>query len=153
MAEGFIGGKALREVRQTIKGVLQEQGLDSLVDKGGRSWSLDRYSEMLFRTKAVETRNRGLANRMAENDYDLVQVSSHGAPDVCGPWESKILSVTGNTPGYPTVADAEAGGLFHPNCKHAINVLIPSLSKLTRAYFPDERTRVISEEQIKSLSS
>lgn len=154
MAEGFIGGKALKEVRQTIKGILQEQGLDALIDKSGRKWTLDRYAEMLFRTKAVETRNRGMANRMVENDYDLVQVSNHGSQhEACAVWESKILSVTGNTKGYPTVAQAEASGLFHPNCKHAMNVLIPSLAKLTKAYFPDERTRVISEEQIQSLST
>lgn len=152
MAEGLIGGKALRTVRQTIKGILLEEGLDALVDKGGHSWSLDRYSEMLFRTKAVEARNRGLANRMAENDYDLVQVSNHGATDVCREWEGKILSVSGRTPGYPTVSDSEAGGLFHPNCKHAINVLIPSLAKLTKAYFPDERTKVISESEILRVS-
>lgn len=152
IAEGQIGGKALREVRRIIKGTLQEQGLDALIDKGGRSWTLDRYAEMLFRTKAVETRNRGLANRMAENGYDLVQVSAHGAIDVCGPWEGKILSTTGNTPGYPTVSDAEADGLFHPNCKHAINALIPSIAKLTRAYFPDERTRQISEAEILKAS-
>lgn len=152
MAEGTIGGKALREVRATLKGILQEQGLDSLVDKGGKSWSLDRYSEMLFRTKAVEARNRGLANRMAENGYDLVQVSSHGADDVCGQWEGKILSLNGDTPGYPTVADAEADGLFHPNCRHAINALIPSLAKATSAYYPDEETKVISESEIQKLS-
>lgn len=153
MAEGTIGGKALDEVRKTIKGVLQEQGLDALIDKGGKKWTLDRYSEMLFRTKAVEARNRGLANRMAENNYDLVQVSSHAADcDLCSPWEGKILSLTGNTPGYDTVADAEEDGLFHPNCRHAINTLIPSLAKLTKAYYPDEETEYISEAEIERLT-
>lgn len=153
MAEGFIGGKALKEVRQSIKGLLQEQGLDALVDKGGRKWTLDRYAEMLFRTKAVEARNRGLANRMVENDYDLVQVSNHATTHLaCAVWEGKVLSVTGNTPGYPTVAEAEAAGLFHPNCKHAINVLIPSIARLTKAYFPDQRTKTIAESEIQRLS-
>jgi len=153
MAEGFIGGNGLREVRQTIKGILEEQGLYALVDKAGHTWTLDRYSEMLFRTKAVEARNRGLANRMVENDYDLVQVSSHSTEcDLCAPWEGMILSTTGSTPDYPTVADAEEDGLFHPNCKHAINALIPSLAKATKAYYPDEATEFISEDQIQSLS-
>jgi hypothetical protein len=154
MAEGTIGGKALREVRQSIKGILQEQGLDALVDKAGHTWTLDRYAEMLYRTKAVEARNRGLANRLVENNYDLVQVSSHSTDcELCGPWEGMILSSTGETPDYPTVADAEADGLFHPNCKHAINALIPSLAKATKAYYPDETTEFISEDQIQSLSN
>ena len=145
LAEGMIGGKARKEVVKVIKGTLQQQGLDALIDKGGNSWTLDRYSDMLFRTKAVEARNRGLMNRMAENDYDLVQVSSHGAGDVCGDWEGQILSATGATPGYDTVADAEAAGLFHPNCRHAINVLIPSLARETEAYNPDVDTIVIEQ--------
>ena len=144
LAEGLIGGKARAEVRKTIKGALQEQGLTSLIDKGGHSWSLDRYADMLFRTKSVEARNRGMINRMVENDYDLVQVSDHNSDhEECAVWEGEILSSTGATPGYPTVADAEAAGLFHPNCKHAINVLIPSLARESQAYNPDEPTKVI----------
>jgi Phage minor capsid protein 2. len=152
IAKGAIAGDALREVKQQIKGVLAEDGLTALVDRGGKKWDLDRYAEMLFRTKMVEARNRGLANRMVENGYDLVQVSAHGATDVCGDWEGKILSLTGDTDGYDTVADAEADGLFHPNCKHAINALIPSLARETKAYYPDEETRLISEEEIARLS-
>lgn len=140
LATGKIGGKALQEIKTNIKGILADQGLDSLIDKAGRGWSLDRYSEMLIRTKSVEARNRGMVNRLAENDYDLVQVSSHGATDVCADWEGMILSVTGNTPGYPTVDEAEADGLFHPNCKHAINVLVPELADITNAYNPATNT-------------
>lgn len=141
MAKGIIGGDALRQVRLEIKGILQEQGLAALVDKGGKRWTPDRYAEMLFRTKAVEARNRGMANRMIENGYDLVQISTHpGACELCRPWEGKILSLTGDTKGYPTIANAERSGLFHPNCRHAMNVLIPSLAKRTRAYDPNTKT-------------
>ena len=154
IAEGVIGGKARREVNKAIKMTLQEQGLDALVDKAGRSWSLDRYADMLFRTKSVEARNRGLINRMAENGYDLVQVSSHGAScQLCAPYEGDILSSTGQTPGYTTVSQAEANGLFHPNCRHAINALIPSLAKLTRAYDPNEDTLFIDSNTIQNKLS
>lgn len=139
IAEGMIGGKARKEVTKIIKGTLEQQGLSAITDKGGKNWSLDRYADMLFRTKSVEARNRGMINRMVENDYDLVQVSAHsGTCDLCAPWEGAILSARGLTPGYPTVADAENDGLFHPNCRHAINVLIPSLAKLTKAYGEEE---------------
>lgn len=139
MATGMIGGAALREVKQQIKGLIAEQGLNALVDRGGHKWTLDRYSEMLFRTKMVEARNRGLVNRMAENGYDLVQVSSHpGSCEICRPWQGNILSISGTTTGYTTVAEAEADGLFHPNCRHAINTLVPSLARLTSSYEPPE---------------
>jgi hypothetical protein len=135
IAKGMISGEALADIRKMLKGVLEEQGLKALTDKGGKTWDLDTYAEMLFRTKSVEARNRGLINRMAENDYDLVQVSSHlNSCELCYPWQGKILSVSGDTPGYDTLTKAEEGGLFHPNCKHAINVLAPSIAKETQAY-------------------
>ena len=146
IAQGLTTGEGLAEIKKTITATLHDQGLASLVDKGGKKWDLDTYAEMLFRTKAVEARNRGLINRVAENDYDLVEVSDHNADcELCAPWEGKVLSVTGATDGYDTVADAEGEGLFHPNCRHAINVLIPSLANKTKAYDPNEDTVVIDQ--------
>lgn len=146
MAKGLTAGEALRTVKNQIVGMIEETGIGALVDKSGKTWQLDTYAEMLFRTKAVEARNRGLVNRVAENDYDLVQVSQHGgACDACEAWEGKILSVTGKTKGYETVADAEADGLFHPNCRHAINVIIPKLASMTKAYDNSQETVVVKE--------
>lgn len=137
LAEGIIKGQAIREARQQIKGIILEQGMGALIDRSGRSWTLDRYADMLFRTKLVEARNRGLVNRLVENEYDLVQVSAHfDACPLCDIWQGKILSTTGASRGYPTLGEAEAAGLFHPNCRHAINVLSPKLANMTRAYDP-----------------
>lgn len=143
IALGKVAGRTLRDVKRNVIGVLADEGLSALTDRSGRNWSLDRYSEMLIRTKAVEARNTGMMNRIVENDYDLVQVSSHGATDQCGKWEGEILSVTGRTKGYKTVQQARDDGLFHPNCKHAINVIVPELAKETRAY--------LSQTQLASL--
>jgi len=141
IAIGQTKGAALKEVAKTIKTTLQDQGLASMIDKGGRRWSPDSYAEMLFRTKVVEARNVGLVNRMSENGYDLVQVSAHSdSCPLCAPWEGKILSITGQTKGYPTFRDAVDSGLFHPNCRHAMNTMIPSLASKTRAYNPDTET-------------
>jgi len=135
LAIGRISGATRQDVVKRVKAVLREDGISALVDKSGRRWELDTYADMLVRTKAVEARNRGLANRMVENGYDLVQVSNHSSKhQECAVWEGKILSLTGQTKGYSTVADAEAAGLFHPNCKHAINVITLGLAEQTRAY-------------------
>lgn len=146
LAEGVLSGESKDRIRQQLKGLLQEQGLVSIIDKAGRAWTLDRYTEMLLRTRIVEARNRGLANRMVENGYDLVQVSNHfSTHHECAVWEGKILSLRGEVGGYPTVAEAESAGLFHPNCKHAINALIPSLARKTKAYDPSTETYVIDD--------
>lgn len=135
LATGQIGGAATKRVQKQVIGLIQDQGIAALVDKSGRKWELDDYTEMLIRTKAVEARNTGLKNRLVENGYDLVQVSSHNSQhEACRVWEGKILSITGETKGYPTLIQAERDGLFHPNCKHAINGLRPELAKETMAY-------------------
>ncbi|HYD35537.1 MAG TPA: phage minor capsid protein [Vitreimonas sp.] len=135
LAEGTITGETRKKISDTIKATLLDEGMSALVDKGGKQWTLDRYAEMLVRTKAVEARNTALANRMLENGYDLVEVSDHHSKHKsCADWEGKILSLTGSTPGYPTLDQAKKAGLFHPNCKHAINVIHFDLAAQTSAY-------------------
>lgn len=138
IASGIIKGSTVDEAAKAIKATLQESGLPALIDRAGKKWSLDTYSEMLYRTKVAEARNMGLANRMLENGYDLVQVSNHfSLHRECAVWEDQILSLTGDTPGYPTLQEAQDAGLFHPNCEHAINALEPDLAVETEAYNPD----------------
>jgi len=52
---------------------------------------------------------------------DLVKVSTHnGACPRCAPWQGKILSISGKDSGYPSLDQAKAAGLFHPNCAHCL---------------------------------
>lgn len=135
IAEGSVTGATRKEIAAKVKDVVKERGISALTDRGGRSWTLDRYADMLARTKLVEARNTGLQNKMLENGYDLVEVSNTGSThEECARWEGEILSLTGQTPGYPTVADAEADGLFHPNCQHALNAVHSDLASRTIAY-------------------
>ena len=121
LAQAFTEGQTRKQASKTFVGALSDRGITSFVDKAGREWSMSAYSEMVARTVSQETQRHGTQNRLMEAGHDLVEVSSHGADDdECGPWEGEILSLTGETDGYPTVADAIATGLFHPNCKHAL---------------------------------
>lgn len=145
IAEGKLTGETRRMIAGNIKAKLEEQGLSALRDRAGKNWTFDRYADMLTRTKAVEARNQGLTNRMLGYGYDLVQVTNHHTIcDLCSPFEGKILSLTGRTPpgtklpgGFTVLCSldkAKERGLFHPNCKHAINVLVPELAAKTKAY-------------------
>lgn len=145
IAEGKLTGEARRTVSAAVKKAIEDNGITALADRSGKRWTFENYSRMLVRTKAVEARNQGLMNRMLTSGYDLVQVSNHrSAHAECAKWESKVLSMTGQTPtgtvlpGGFTVAgtyqQAAEAGLFHPNCEHAINVLVPSLAAKTKAY-------------------
>lgn len=135
IAEGKLTGAARKTISENLQARLQKEGLSALVDRGGKNWSFENYTRMLARTKAVEARNQGLANRMLASGYDLVQVTDHSSShEACAVWEGEVLSLTGNTPGYDTLDDAIGAGLFHPNCEHAINVLVSGLAEKTTAY-------------------
>lgn len=139
LVEGNILGSTLKERTARIKAQLKADGLAGLVDKGGNTWSLDRYADMLARTKMVEARNAGLANKMVANGYDLVEVSNHNSDHkACAQYEGKILSLTGKTPGYPTLEAAMRNGLLHPNCKHQINAVKTNYNDILKAYDPKD---------------
>ncbi len=49
--------------------------------------------------------------------------------DLCRPYEGKIYSVNDGHPQYRNIAEAIAGGLFHPNCGHRALTYIEGLTK------------------------
>lgn len=135
LATGRITGATRKQVSQAIIAQLKASGITGLVDKRGAQWTLERYSRMLALTKMMEARNTGMTNKALANGVDLVEItggqSKHKA---CAKWEGKIVSLTGNTPGYPTLAEAQAEGIFHPGCQHHYNIVRLSLSSKTKAW-------------------
>lgn len=138
LAEGTLTGATRRAISDRVKAALKAGGVTGLVDKRGAKWELDRYAAMLARTKLMEARNTGVANKMLENGYDLVEItggnSTHSA---CAKWEYKIVSLSGKSTEYPSLADAKADGIFHPNCQHHYNIVHSSLAAMTKAYNPN----------------
>ena len=117
LAEGKISGDTRRQISDRIAGSLKD-GFVALVDRGGRKWSIEAYSNMLSRTMLVKTANYGIMNRLQDSGYDLVQVSDHqGECPLCRPWEGRVLSLSGKHPSYKWADTAlTSGEIFHPNC-------------------------------------
>lgn len=113
-------------LKKSILDDLDRLDVNALIDRGGKAWSPEVYAEMLSRTSLTQARNQALSDALSSQDFDLVVVSAHGAEDACGPWEDTVLSLNGSVPGYPTVDEATGAGLFHVNCKHALNSVSPS---------------------------
>lgn len=91
------------------------------VDAGNRVWDSKAYCEMLARTTLLNTSRQEYLNTCAENGSDVVCVTVSGhCCDKCAVWENRLLSISGATKGLPTVDDAIAEGLFHPNCTHSL---------------------------------
>ena len=119
-----------REAAQLSLNQFADRGITGFVDKSGRSWSLQSYTEMATRTSYRQASLEGNFQRMIENGYDLVMVDAHvGSCERCAPWNGRIISLSGRDSKYPSLADATADGLFHPNCKHSFSAYFPGLSK------------------------
>lgn len=102
------------------------QDTHRFVDSRGRSWSNAAYLQMLTRTTLARIDRNAQVNTLVGNGCDLARISEDGGGDVCeacARWEGKVVSLTGATKGFPTLADAEADGLFHPNCVHRVEYL------------------------------
>lgn len=125
--------KTAKKYRENLASV----GVTGLKDKAGRNWNMKTYASMVARTATMEAHLQGTATRLLELGQDLVEVSSHiNACEYCQPWQGKVLSLTGKTPGYPTLDEAKEQGLFHPNCFPA-GVLVRAprpLATMTRWY-------------------
>ena len=98
---------------------------DKFTDRGGRTWRDDVYLQMLVRTNLAALTRAQQVKTLTENGRDLARISDESADscDVCSEWGGRIVSLTGATKGYPTLAEAKAAGVFHPNCTHRLEVV------------------------------
>ena len=117
---GRLSGEDIRTIKNEIKQTLSQRGFDVLLDKGGRQWSLNQYSEMLARTHIIRANTEATINRGREFEVDIFEVSTHGADDdLCFPQEGKLYSASGKSKNYPKLTAANTPP-FHPNCKHTL---------------------------------
>jgi hypothetical protein len=133
------------------------RGITGFADSRGREWGLRPYVEQTVQHQAGRAAIEGFTDRLAADGDDLVIVteSPHPCP-LCDPWEHRVLSASGASSKYPSMATARAGGLFHPNCHHTIFAWFPgftwppnSLHNLPGTYEATQRQRDI-ERHIRS---
>lgn len=126
----IVGGQTQAQMARSLRSGFEGMGIFDFTDKSGRTWGLKRYTEMVSRTVLREAETQGTVNRLVQCGVTLGKVSEHSAKpcDVCVPWQGRILDLTGQAKGkYPTMDDARAGGLWHPNCKHNLTPHVESI--------------------------
>jgi len=102
---------------------LASRGVTGFIDRAGRQWNMANYSKMAIHNASMQSFREGTRIRLLEHGYDLVIVSTHsGACEKCISWEGRTLSLTGETPGYPTLDEARAAGLEHVGCRHVMTL-------------------------------
>lgn len=153
-----------REVTQQLLDTWAAKGLTGFRDRAGRNWRPETYAEMAVRTAALRALKQGHTDRLRARGYDVVVISSHraSAPQ-CKPFQGKLISLSGQTPAGPieavsrmtgqpvretvlcSMAEAEARGLHHPNCKHTHTLWVPGAPR--PAMREDDDDQAYADEQ------
>jgi Phage minor capsid protein 2 len=129
-AEGLLGKTTRRQAAQAALNAFADRGVPVFIDSAKRSWSLASYAEMATRTAVIGAGRTGKLDAMRSRGHDLAIISGNTAGcEACAPWEGVVVSIDGATPDYPTLADAEGEGLFHPNCGHQADPYVPGLTE------------------------
>ena len=113
--------KKREEMSEQLLKILKANGITHFYDKAGRKWQLENYVKMRTLTDLVQGERVAFFTRATQYGVDLVRIihmNIHPQCPLCIPFNGKILSINGDTPGYMTINDAAIQGLFHPNCDH-----------------------------------
>lgn len=147
-ARGLAGEFTRRGAAQAALNLFADRGVTGFVDAAGKRWSLASYTEMATRTAAHHASRQGKIDEVRARGRDLVVVSgSPAACELCAPWEGKVLSLDGATPGYPTLDEAEGAGLFHPSCGHSADPYIEGLTDTSGIQHGDPELYEARQEQ------
>jgi len=115
--EGWTAKQTHKELQARWDASAKNLRGDRFVDAGGRTWANAEYLQMLTRTTLQTVHREAYTDTLLENGFDLARISDDGDPcKVCQAWAGVIVSLTGKTPGYPTLQQARDSGWRHPNC-------------------------------------
>jgi hypothetical protein len=118
-----IGYQTTKQTAKRIREDLAARGITGFVDKAGRSWDMGRYAKVLAQETTNGAFRQGSINRFQEHGHDLVRISTHsGSCTRCIPWQGRTLSLSGNDPDYPSLAEAQGAGLLHVGCLHVLSL-------------------------------
>ncbi len=102
---------------------IADKGITGFVDERNRNWNMTTYSDVSTVSALEKAILRGYLSTLERNGYDLVLITGHkGGCPVCTAWADVVISISGNTEGYPTYAEAVEAGVFHPHCRHDIEL-------------------------------
>lgn len=122
-----------RDVRMLMR---DSRGAVGFVDKAGKRWGLDTYSEMVVRTTTREAVVQGAIDRMASHGINLARVSMHASScKICTQYEGRLVSLDGAVTEYEgeTVMDASAIPPYHPNCAHSLQPVTVAVESFRRS--------------------
>jgi len=139
IATAQITGKSKTALSKNLIEKLENNGITGFVipsentKSGIINLSTKAYIKGLTQSTFISSRASSTIQRALELGQDLLKISTHSKPSpMCEKWAGKIVSITGQTFGYPSLQEAlftgnyKKGGIFHRYCRHSLNVYIPT---------------------------
>ncbi|MBC6163303.1 capsid protein [Listeria booriae] len=122
------------------------KGIDSgFVDKGGHTWSLERYVDTVIRSTVNNTYNELSTSRMGEYDvYTVLMTSIYDAAPRCAGCQGLVLDMRPfgkNESGYPSIYEfgyGKPGGTLGINCRHRIIPFVPGVNTNNQPIYDTE---------------
>lgn len=126
-----------------------QQGIKStFIDKGGHTWSIERYVRTVLKSTMGNTYNELRTSRMSEYGVNTVVVTSHmGSRLACSLIQGHVVDLRQNVPDnyeYKSIYDpywradyGEAGGHRGVNCRHAWIPFIPGVNTNNQPLFDE----------------
>lgn len=136
-----------------------QQGIKStFIDKGGHTWSIERYVRTVLKSTMGNTYNELRTSRMSEYGVNTVVVTSHmGSRLACSLIQGHVVDLRKNIPSdseYKSIYDpywkadyGEAGGHRGVNCRHAWMPFIPGVNTNNQPIFDKEQNDKVASLQ------
>ena len=126
MREAHIAGMTPSERAKLLRSKVMDYADNpkswAFIDKSGRKWKANNYFDMLNRTVTANVARDAYDDALIDEQRDLVMIiggTSADSNEACIKFDGKIVSLTGQTSGFPTLAEYISEGGFHPNCVHS----------------------------------
>ena len=115
-----MADQILKQITSSGLEVTIKNGIIGIVDKAGRRWKLNTYVDMLVKTKYHKARVEGMKEFYRQNGFgDLAVIPRVGSLDACSNYEGMVISLSGDTPDYPSYDELQSTNMiFHPRCRH-----------------------------------
>lgn len=151
-----------QSVERSVMQLAQEGIKSTFVDKGGHTWSLERYTRTVLKSTLGNTYDQVRKERMADYGVHTVLVTSHaGARKQCSAIQGNVVDLR-----YPTElpADSEYKSIYDPswgaeyglagghrgiNCRHLHVPFIPGVNTNNQPQFDSDLNREVAEARDK----
>jgi hypothetical protein len=110
-----------REAQDITDELDENNGIPASKTIDGKLIGLGSFISLVAITGSRDSFNEGVQNSVIEQNKDLVQISPELQATSCQDcinWAGTVVSLTGDTEGYPTLDEAIDDNCFHVNCIH-----------------------------------